>query len=75
MTILITGGASGLGEAITRTLSANSTNTIYFTYNNSKVKASKLQEEFSNAHAIKCDFNIKEAVSYTHLTLPTTSRV
>jgi 3-oxoacyl-[acyl-carrier protein] reductase len=56
MNILITGGASGLGEAITRILSKDKTNTVYFTYSNSKLNAKKIELDFSNAFSIKCDF-------------------
>jgi 3-oxoacyl-[acyl-carrier protein] reductase len=61
MNILITGGASGLGEAITRKLAKDSDSTIYFTYNKSKLNAEKLRDEFPRAIPIKCDFrNIEE---------------
>lgn len=56
MNILITGGASGLGSAITRHLAKDSGNTIYFTYNNSSAAAEQLTQEFKNTTGIKCDF-------------------
>ena len=56
MKILITGGASGLGEAITRRLAKEEGNTVYFTYAHSQANALKLQDEFKNAVGIKCDF-------------------
>ena len=56
MNILITGGASGLGETITKTLAASSTNQVYFTYFNSITNASQIEKEFSNTKAFKCDF-------------------
>jgi 3-oxoacyl-[acyl-carrier protein] reductase len=56
MNILITGGASGLGEAITRKLASDSKNTIYFTYQRSESAANKICTEFNNCHAIKCNF-------------------
>tara|TARA_B110001450_G_scaffold242245_1_gene252376 strand:- start:4597 stop:5319 length:723 start_codon:yes stop_codon:yes gene_type:complete len=56
MNILVTGGASGLGESITRILSKNTINTIYFTYSNSELNAKKIELDFSNAFSIKCDF-------------------
>jgi 3-oxoacyl-[acyl-carrier protein] reductase len=58
MNILITGGASGLGNAITRALAKDRANTIYFTYNSSLHKAQLLENEFINAIALKCDFKI-----------------
>ncbi|MNF48066.1 3-oxoacyl-[acyl-carrier-protein] reductase FabG [compost metagenome] len=56
MNILVTGGASGLGEAITRILARDSDNTVYFTYSNSAANAQKIQFEFSNTVSVKCDF-------------------
>lgn len=63
MNILITGGASGLGEAITRILAKDSKNTIYFTYSNSELSAKKIEIEFSNANSIKCDFRDVESIN------------
>jgi NAD(P)-dependent dehydrogenase (short-subunit alcohol dehydrogenase family) len=62
MNILITGGASGLGEAITRLLAKDKNNKVYFTYTNSKVNANKIEFEFDNAISIKCDFKDIESV-------------
>jgi NAD(P)-dependent dehydrogenase (short-subunit alcohol dehydrogenase family) len=59
MIILITGGASGLGEAITRRLAAAPENTVYFTYSRSEKKAEEIQKELSNTVAVKCDFKEK----------------
>lgn len=56
MKILVTGGASGLGEAITRRLAATATNEIWFTYCYSAEKAQAIESEFSNTHGIHCDF-------------------
>jgi 3-oxoacyl-[acyl-carrier protein] reductase len=56
MKILITGGASGLGEAITRILTKDQNNTVYFTFANSETNAKKMESDFSNAISIKCDF-------------------
>ena len=56
MNILITGGASGLGKAITTILAKIPENKVYFTYNNSSTNAEKLEAEFSNCYGIKCDF-------------------
>jgi NAD(P)-dependent dehydrogenase (short-subunit alcohol dehydrogenase family) len=55
MTILITGGASGLGAAITRTLAAEG-HTVYFTYNKSETKATEIEKEFKSAKAYRCNF-------------------
>lgn len=61
MNILITGGASGLGESITRILSKDPKNTIYLTYSNSELNAKKIELDFSNVFSIKCNFkNLSE---------------
>lgn len=62
MNILITGGASGLGEAITRNL-ASGKNKVYFTYCSSLFKAGELEKEFSNTKGIHCDFSDESSVS------------
>ena len=56
MKILITGGASGLGEAITRRLVQDSANEVWFTYRSSAAKAQELEKAFPNTRAIRCDF-------------------
>jgi 3-oxoacyl-[acyl-carrier protein] reductase len=56
MNVLITGGASGLGEAITRKSSAVQTNRVYFTYYTSLAKARAIEADFPNATSIQCDF-------------------
>ena len=56
MNILITGGASGLGEAITKKLAENNVNKVYFTFSKSIEKAKKIETDFSNTISIKCDF-------------------
>lgn len=56
MKVIVTGGASGLGEAITRQLCADG-HEVLFTYCNSGVKARTLTDENVNAHAVRCDFS------------------
>lgn len=56
MIVLVTGGSSGLGEAITRLIAQQPGYTLYFTYNSSAANAQKIEAEFSNAFAIKCNF-------------------
>ncbi|MEO5892979.1 MAG: SDR family oxidoreductase [Ferruginibacter sp.] len=63
MNILITGGASGLGEAITRKLATDPVNTVYFTYSNSLSNAEAMEKEFPNTVAIKCDFKVTAEVN------------
>ncbi|MFN3968666.1 SDR family NAD(P)-dependent oxidoreductase [Flavobacterium sp.] len=62
MKILLTGGASGLGESITRTLAKDDNNTVYFTFSQSLAKAQQLEAEFQNTIAIACDFADEKAV-------------
>lgn len=57
MNILITGGANGLGEAITKLLASNNDHFVYFTYVKSDSKAKAIENIFPNTKAIKCDFN------------------
>lgn len=56
MNILITGGASGLGAAITKKLATDTANKIYFTYCSSSEAAKQLETEFANAEGIPCNF-------------------
>ena len=56
MNILITGGASGAGDIITRTIAADKQHTVFFTFNNSLQNAKKIESEFPNTKAIACDF-------------------
>jgi NAD(P)-dependent dehydrogenase (short-subunit alcohol dehydrogenase family) len=56
MNILVTGGASGLGESMTRKLAENKGNKVYFSYNKSTEKARIIESECSNTVGLKCDF-------------------
>jgi len=71
MNILITGGASGLGAAISRLLAKDSANTIYFTYRNSAANAQQLESEFNNAKGIQCDFGNAESLHEFLAQIPT----
>ena len=62
MNILITGGASGLGEAITKMLAEDTNNKIFFTFSKSQAKAVSITTEFSNTVSIQCDFSDSLAV-------------
>lgn len=63
MIILVTGGSSGLGEAITRRLAQDVNNTVYFTYNNSLANAKKIEDDHKNTVAVKCDFKNESDVN------------
>ncbi|MCC6370771.1 MAG: SDR family oxidoreductase [Bacteroidia bacterium] len=63
MIILITGGASGLGESITEKLCADKLNTVYFTYHKSQAAAKNLEERFANAKSISCNFEDTEQMN------------
>ncbi|MFZ0035569.1 MAG: SDR family oxidoreductase, partial [Sedimentisphaerales bacterium] len=68
MNVLVTGGASGLGQAITRKLAVESQiEKLYFTYNNSVDNARQVEADFNNTKGIKCDFTnigqVEELVS------------
>lgn len=63
MNILVTGGASGLGRAITEKLCEKKDNKVYFTYHSSAAKAEEIEKLYANAKGIKCDFTDKESVS------------
>lgn len=60
--ILITGGASGLGKAITSIFAKDSSFEVYFTYANSIDAALSIEHQFPNAHALKCDFSVQKEI-------------
>jgi NAD(P)-dependent dehydrogenase (short-subunit alcohol dehydrogenase family) len=63
MNSLVTGGASGLGEAILRIMANEPGNTVYFTFHKSQEKADTLEKEFENVHGLKCDFTSEAELS------------
>lgn len=69
-TILITGGASGLGRAILLKLVLITDYKVFFTYFNSKYAALELMDKFPNCIGVKCDFSNKEAVNNLLETIP-----
>lgn len=56
MKIIVTGGASGLGAAITEKLAAVPGYEVIFTYCSSEEKAKAVEARFPNTRAIRCDF-------------------
>jgi len=63
MTILITGGVSGLGRAITSNLAADKDTRLIITYNRSAPEAQQLCQEFHNVKAIKCNFEEEDELN------------
>ncbi len=68
--ILITGGASSLGEAITRSLVRSSDNRVFFTYNRSLEAATRIEHEFPQAKALHCDFTDPESLHLLLMQIP-----
>jgi NAD(P)-dependent dehydrogenase (short-subunit alcohol dehydrogenase family) len=62
MNIIVTGGASGLGGAITRALAKDPGNTVYFTYCRSQEMAQRLTTDHPNTVVAKCDFRNNDDV-------------
>lgn len=62
MKIFITGGASGLGAAITEKLAAIPGNQVCFTYCHSEAKAKELEQKYPGSQALFCDFTNTEQV-------------
>jgi NAD(P)-dependent dehydrogenase (short-subunit alcohol dehydrogenase family) len=63
MKILITGGSSGLGNAIVKLLSKDDNNSIFFTFNCHEEEAKQLEVSGKNCKAIHCDFTVEASVS------------
>ena len=62
MNVLVTGGASGLGKAITLAYLRNKEHNVYFTYSKSNVSAKEIVAEFKNAFAYQCDYTDSASV-------------
>lgn len=63
MKVLVTGGASGLGADITRTLAEEAGFRVYFTYCRSTAAAEALERQYSNVTGIRCDFEDADSVA------------
>jgi 3-oxoacyl-[acyl-carrier protein] reductase len=63
MNILVTGGVSGLGRAITTKLASEfPAKTVFATYHSSQTAAQELEQTFQNVKTIQCDFTSTESV-------------
>ncbi|MCX6210734.1 MAG: SDR family NAD(P)-dependent oxidoreductase [Bacteroidetes bacterium] len=62
MKILVTGGASGLGQKITEQLATNKDVKVFATYNSSGKLATEYFGNFSNVQLVQCNFKEKENV-------------
>jgi 3-oxoacyl-[acyl-carrier protein] reductase len=62
LNILITGGASGLGEAVTRRF-VEAGHTVYFTFAKSAARASDIASRYPRAEPIECDFSNEASIA------------
>lgn len=69
MKILVTGGASGLGEAVTKSLATHCGDwRVFFTYKKSIANAKQICDEFKNTKSIYCDFcNTQDVVNLQNM--------
>ncbi len=64
MNILVTGGVSGLGKAISEKLAKEyPESTVYATYFSSSTAAQNLEQSYSNIKTIQCDFASPESLT------------
>ena len=71
MKILITGGAAGLGRAITTELAKDPSNIIYFTFNSSRESAIQIENDFPNTKSFHVDFTLASSLEDFLATLQT----
>lgn len=70
MKALVTGGASGLGEAITRALAAVPGSFVNFTFCKSFESAARLKQDLANVAGIRCDFSRAEDLEALTASIP-----
>ena len=59
--ILITGGTSGIGNAILNEFHQNKWN-VYFTFSKSKINAKKIENNYKNTQSLNLDLNSKSSI-------------
>jgi 3-oxoacyl-[acyl-carrier protein] reductase len=62
MKILVTGGASGLGKAVTEKLAGLQDAQLFITYSASANQAKELEGQYKNVKVIKCNFSINSDI-------------
>ena len=62
MSILITGGTSGLGKSVVELLSQNKENFIWFTYVNNEQIALEIEKQYNNVFSLAANFCDMESV-------------
>lgn len=63
MNILVTGGSSGLGKAITELCALKEDNKIYFTFSKNAEGKEEIERQYPNTKGIKLDFNDNDSVA------------
>lgn len=63
MNILVTGGSSGLGKAITELCALDNNNTVYFTYSKNLEGKEEIEKKYSNVKGIQLNFKDSDNVA------------
>lgn len=71
MNILVTGGSSGLGEAIVHLLAKINVHKIYFTYNRHSEEAGAIVRKYHDVIALKCNFTNADDIIRLEEAIPT----
>ena len=76
-TAIVSGGSKGIGKAIAMKLSQAGANVVICSRRKENLDSAVIEAESNGLTLIpiECNTSNKESVSYTHLTLPTTSPV
>lgn len=63
MNILVTGGSSGLGKAITELCALDNNNTVYFTYSKNLEGKEEIEQKYPNVKGIQLNFKDSDNVA------------